>query len=188
MSYKNNKFYKKIDTYKLLKQTWESFAIQGEIVSSLPDILKKLIQVDIRSIAENYGIKQPSKISDMEIIARLLKLMTDRKKIEEILMIARPDEFNLFLELQDLDFMDIDEMPYESYAYLMDYGIVFSFYHQEKRYLLVPEEIKGIYSNIDKPVFAKHREKYLLIYKYIKHYAIFMVHLNSGSLLTYLIP
>ena len=88
---------------ELLKQTWESFAIQGEIVTGLSDILKKLIQIDLYSIAENYGIKQPSKISDLEIIVRLLKLMTDRKKIEEILMIASPDEFDLFLKILDMD-------------------------------------------------------------------------------------
>ena len=165
---KKQKFNKKIDIYKLLKQAWESFAIQGEIVTSLPDILKKLLQVDLHSIAENYGIKQPSKKSDIEITARLLKLMANRKKVEEILMIARPDEFDLFLELLDMDFMDIDDMSYESYAYLMDYGIVFSFYHQEKRYLVVSEEIKNIYSNINKPVFTKHRERYQLVYRYIK--------------------
>ncbi|MHB1276245.1 MAG: hypothetical protein ACYC0D_10180 [Candidatus Humimicrobiaceae bacterium] len=161
-------FNKKIDTFKLLKQTWESFAIQGEIVTSLSDILKELIQIDLHSIAEKYGIKQPSKISDMEIIARLLKLMTDRKKIEEILMIASPDEFNLFLEILDMDFMDIDEMSYESYAYPMDYGIMFSFYYQERRYLVVPVEIKDIYGNINKAVFTKHRERYQLVCKYIK--------------------
>ncbi len=165
---KKQKFNKKIDIYKLLKQAWESFAIQGEIVTSLPDILKKLLQVDLHSIAENYGIKQPSKKSDIEITARLLKLMANRKKVEEILMIARHDEFDLFLELLDMDFMDIDDMSYESYAYLMDYGIVFSFYHQEKRYLVVSEEIKNIYSNINKPVFTKHRERYQLVYRYIK--------------------
>ena len=161
-------FNKKIDMHEMLKQTWESFAIQGEIVTGLSDILKKLIQIDLHSIAENYGIKQPSKISDMEIIARLLKLMTDRKKIEEILMIASHDEFDLFLEILDMDFMDIDEMPYESYAYLTDYGIIFSFYHQERRYLVVPEEIKDIYRNINKAVFTKHRERYQLFCKYIK--------------------
>jgi|GEM_PF-617401 len=165
---KKQKFNKKIDIYTLLKQAWESFAIQGEIVTSLSDILKKLLQVDLHSIAENYGIKQPSKKSDIEIIARLLKLMANRKKVEEILMIARPDEFDLFLGLLDMDFMDIDDMSYESYAYLMDYGIVFSFYHQGKRYLVVSEEIKDIYSSINKPVFTKHREKYQLVYRYIK--------------------
>lgn len=165
---KKHKFNKKIDTYKLLKQAWESFAIQGEIVTSLSDILKKLLQVDLHSIAENYGIKKPSQKSDKQIIARLLKLMANRKKVEEILMIARPDEFDLFLELLDMDFMDIDDMSYESYAYLMDYGVVFSFYHQGKRYLVVSEEIKDIYSNINKPAFTKHREKYQLVYGYIK--------------------
>ena len=44
--------------HEMLKQTWESFAIQGEIVP--------------------------------------------------------------FLEILDMDFMDIDEMPYESYAFPMD--------------------------------------------------------------------
>jgi len=58
---KKHKFNKKIDMYKLLKQAWESFAIQGEIVSGLLDILKRLIRVDLNSLAENYGIKQPSK-------------------------------------------------------------------------------------------------------------------------------
>jgi hypothetical protein len=59
-------------------------------------------------------------------------------------------------------------MPFEEYAYLMDFGIIFSFYHQEKHYLLVSEEIKNIYSNINKPVFAKQSERYQLVYKYIK--------------------
>lgn len=36
------KFLKDIDMNKMLKQVWESFAIQGEITSSLPDILKGL--------------------------------------------------------------------------------------------------------------------------------------------------
>jgi len=159
---------KKIDIYKILKQAWESFAIQGEMVTSLPDILPKLIQVDLHSIAENFCIKQLSKMSDKQVIARLLKLMADSKKIGQILMVARPDEFNLFTELLDVDFMEIDDMPYEKYAYLMDYGIVFSFYYKKKRYLLVADEIKDTYSNTNKPVFAKQRERYQLIYKYIK--------------------
>jgi len=162
------KFLKNINMDKMLKQAWESFAIQGEIISSLPDILKRLIQVDLHSLARDHGIDQPDKKSDKEIIARLLKLMTDSKKIKEILMIARPDEFDLFVELLDVDFKDIDEMPYESYAYLMEHGMVFSFYYQERRYLLISEEIKSIYRKINKPVFSAHREKYLLIYKYIK--------------------
>ena len=45
----------------MLEQAWESFAIQGEIVSSLSDILKRLIQVDLHCLAENYGIKEPLK-------------------------------------------------------------------------------------------------------------------------------
>ena len=154
--------------HEMLKQTWESFAIQGEIVTGLSDMLKKLIQIDLHYIAEKYGIKQLSKINDMEIIARLLKLMTDRKKIEIILMVASPDEFDLFLKILDMDSMGIDEMPYESYAFPMDYGIIFSFYHQERRYLVVPEEIKDIYRNINKAVFTKHRERYQLFCKYIK--------------------
>ncbi|MCG2791410.1 MAG: hypothetical protein L6305_06650, partial [Actinomycetia bacterium] len=160
MSNKIPKFLKNIDMNKMLKKAWESFAIQGEIISSLPDILKRLIQVDLHSLAKNYGIKQPDEKSDEEIIARLLKLMADSKKIEEVLMIVRPDEFDLFIELLDMDFKDIDEMPYESYAYLMEHGMVFSFYYQERRYLVVSEEIKDIYSNINKAVFTKHRERY----------------------------
>jgi len=162
------KFLKDIDMNKMLKQVWESFAIQGEITSSLPDILKRLIQVDLHSLARDHGIDQPDKKSDKEIIARLLELMADSKKIEEILMIARPDEFDLFIELLDVDFKDIDEMPYESYAYLMEYGMVFSFYYRERRYLLISEEIKSIYRKINTPLFNAHLEKYLLIYKYIK--------------------
>jgi len=168
MSNKIPKFLKDINMDKMLKQAWESFAIQGEIISSLPDILKRLIQVELHSLARDYDIDQPDKKSNEKIIARLLKLMTDSKKIEEILMIARPDEFDLFVELLDVDFKDIDEMPYERYAYLMERGIVFSFYYKERRYLLISEEIKSIYRKIDKPVFNTHLEKNLLIYKYIK--------------------
>ena len=163
-----NFFNKKIDMNELLKQTWESFAIQGEIVTGLSDMLKKLIQIDLHYIAEKYGIKQLSKISNLEIIARLLKLMTDRKKIEEILMVASPDEFDLFLKILDMDSLDIDEMSYESYAFPTEYGIIFSFYHEERRYLVVPDEIKDIFRNINKAVFTKHRERYQLFCKYIK--------------------
>lgn len=51
--------------------------------------------------------------------------MANRKKVEEILMIARPDEFDIFLGLLDMDFMDIDDMSYESYAYLMVWDCFF---------------------------------------------------------------
>jgi len=56
MSNKIPKFLKDINMDKMLKQAWESFAIQGEIISSLPDILKRLIQADLHSLARGYDI------------------------------------------------------------------------------------------------------------------------------------
>ncbi|MGM0365195.1 MAG: YecA family protein [Actinomycetota bacterium] len=157
-----------IDFQKALKEAWGSFAIQGQMAAALPEILPKLIQTDLHSLAANFGIDQPSELKEEEIIARLLKLMAEEEKIAEILTIARDYEFGLFLKLLDMDWMEIDDMPYESYAYLMEYGVIFSFYYRQKRYLLVCEEIKGIYGNINKPWFRSRRKRYQLVYKYIK--------------------
>ena len=74
MSNKIPKFLKNIDMNKMLKKAWESFAIQGEIISSLPDILKRLIQVDLHSLVKNYNIKQPDENARVESFFRTFKV------------------------------------------------------------------------------------------------------------------
>ena len=163
----------------MMKQAWESFAIQGEITNCLSDILQRLIEVDLHCMVKNYDKRQPEEKSSHEIITPLLKLMTKRKKIEEILILSRPDEFKLFQELMDKDFKDIDDMPFEDYAYLMEYGIVFSFYDKERRYLLIPDEIKNTYSIINRSALESIRKKNAAIYRYIKSLCNFYGAFNS---------
>ena len=135
--------------------------------SSLSEILRRLNIEELLSIASEWGIKSRFRTKKEKIIPKLLKYSLDRKRIENALIITEPDEYDLFLKLVSKEYIQNNNLEYKTYQYLMGEGIIFSFYDENRVFFTVPDEIKEIYSNIDKKCFDKMHNRYILVYKYI---------------------
>lgn len=82
--------------------------------------------------------------------AGLLAYITDIENLEDTLLIATSYEWELFGTLLNNRFLQENSIAPGLYGYLMDRGLIFSFFSGDKLYFIMPDEVKNIYNSIDK--------------------------------------
>ena len=156
-----------MDFQKELEKINISYAIETKPESNLIEILRSLDPEDLLLTASQWGIKDGFIIKKERIIKRLLEFILNRRRIEEILVCTRSGGYDLFLNLIDRDYIQDNTLPYGTYGYLMDKGIIYSFYDKGRIFFNIPDEIKKVFKDIDKIQLDKIIKRYQLVYEYI---------------------
>src|SRR5680860_1275632 len=102
-----------------------------------------------------------------KIITKLLTHTLGIKRIENVLLVTEPDEYDLFLKLLDREHIQDNSFLYGIYGYLMEEGIIYSFYDEGRFFLAVPGEIKEAYRIFGNMHFDETLKRHQLVYKYI---------------------
>jgi len=144
-----------------------SHAIKAKPASSLIEILRSLNIEDLLSITSEGGIKSRFNATKEMIIKRFLRHILDRKRIECALVITESDEYDLFLKLLNKEYIQDNTLAYGTYGYLMDKGIIYSFYDDYRVFFTIPNEIKEVCKIIDNIYLDRTLKKNQLVYKYI---------------------
>ncbi len=152
---------------KQLEQVNIENAIKGEMKTSLAEILQILTKERLYSLASAYDISGRSKLKKQELADKFFSFITDPGRLEETLLIAEPTEWEIFVKLYKRPFIQDHSIAYGRYAFLMERGLIYSFYIEDEVYFVIPDEIKQAYNSIDQKLFVKTRERYQIVRQYI---------------------
>ncbi len=134
---------------------------------SLEELLQKLGRGQRTSIARELGIRLPMKPSKQQEISAMLHHMLDKKRIERILLILNKNEYELFGQLLEKDYIQNNALSLWPCIFMMEQKILFSFYDGGKVFFVVPQEIKTIYRSLDKEQFDPGRARYQAVHRYL---------------------
>jgi len=134
--------------------------------SGLREILSSLQTKELMLIATELSFNY-EKVDKDFLINEFLKIMQDKDRIENAMMLVEHNELEIFNELLQKDNIQNNFLAFRDTGYLQEKYIIFSFYSDGKIYFLIPDEIKEIYSKIDNLVFNKKYERYKTIHQYL---------------------
>lgn len=160
-----------LDSYleEMMEQSNIKHAIIGEMNMSLKEILGGLTKTRLSALARAYQVPGRSKMKQGELAAALLDVMTRPEVMEAYLQLLDKEEYEMFGELNQAPFIQNNYVIYGHYAYLLELGLVFSYFQEGKVYLVMPEEIKETYGRLSAGgVFLEEQKWRRLIMDYVE--------------------
>lgn len=142
-------------------------AIKSPIETKLEEILKLLKKDDLLTFAEDYTITGRSKMNKEKLNSELCKRMLNSGNLEDALFVATKDELTLFKKLLEVPYSEKGKVTYGKLRYLTAMGLIFMFQQDKTIYLVVPEEIKELYRQIDQKKIIKEHKKIDEVHRYI---------------------
>lgn len=142
-------------------------AIIGEVMTSLKEILHSLTKTRLAALASVYKVPGRSKLKKGELADKLLECITDREVLKTTLLLARAEEWKVLKAITEDSVLQDNYVPYGYYAYWLEHGLVVSYFTDNKLYLLIPDEVKAAYAELEVSSFGKVLNRYQLVFRYI---------------------
>ncbi|WP_240418100.1 YecA family protein [Paenibacillus periandrae] len=102
-----------------------------------------------------------------DLVDALYHHIMDVNGVRAALLIAKAKDWELINRLLKAPYVQDDTLYPGMYMFLMEKGLLYSFYKEEKMYFLIPEEIKEAYRSIPLKAFLEDRDRLQLILQYI---------------------
>jgi len=155
------------DFQKELEERNISIAIKSKPTTSLQKILAGLDHEDLLLTATQNGVREGYIVRKEILIKRLMEQILRERRITESMIALRPGEYDLFLNLLEKKYIKDNRLPCGTYGYLMDHGIVYSFYDKGDVLFLVPEEVKKAFNKIKRKSLEIILKRNQIVHKYI---------------------
>lgn len=150
----------------LLEQKNIQHAIIGDVITDLSEILHNLSKARLSSLASAHKLPGRSKMKKDELATALLGVISDPTNLESILAKTESMEWELFESLLQSPIQQNNLAIYAHYYFLMEHGLVFTYFAEGKLYLVIPDQIVAAYAQIDQSEFKKVHERFLSVYNY----------------------
>lgn len=134
---------------------------------SLEQILENLDLQALQSLAQDLGLRTGKRPVRKKMVSSIGKHILDPKRIEQALLIIDQNEYNLFVQLLEKDYIQNNLLSLWVYLFMMEQKILFSFLDKGKVFFVIPREIKTIYRSLDKKQFDPKRARYQLVHRYL---------------------
>ncbi|AZK48485.1 Rho termination factor N-terminal domain-containing protein [Paenibacillus lentus] len=155
------------DYNEMLEQMNIQHAIIGDVTTSLHDILQDLTKVRLSSLASACNLPGRSKMKKQELIEALTAHMTDVEHLQSALLITSSLEWQLFESLLRQPVLQNNFISIGHYWYLMNRGLVFTYFSEGQLYIVMPDEIKEAYFKLDHEKYHHQRAGVELVHEYI---------------------
>lgn len=152
----------------MLEQTNIQHAIVGEMNSSLTEIMGGLNKTRLSALAKVYNISGRSKMKKDELILALQEQITSPAMMTSALLMLDSEEWAVFEAAYASPYIQDNFIPYGYYHLLMELGFVFTYFNENKLYLVMPEEVKHTFKQIDTNTFKQTRSRHSLVLEYIE--------------------
>ncbi|TCM85858.1 SEC-C motif-containing protein [Paenibacillus sp. BK033] len=152
---------------KELQQMNIQYAIKGEVKTRLAEILQLLTKDKLNLLAGNYEIKGRSKLKKQELADAVQASIMASEELSMALLMATSQEWELLQRLLPVPSLQDDALAPGAYIFLMNAGLVYSFYEEDKLYYVLPEEVKETYAKVVNPALLKERERCRRVFDYI---------------------
>ncbi|PZE19326.1 YecA family protein [Paenibacillus xerothermodurans] len=156
-----------MDFAKRLDELNVGHAIKGEVLTKLKDILPVLTKARLSFLAANYQLPGRSKMKKLELADALYQHLTDVNVLRNAILLAESEEWEIVHRLLKAPYVQDNTIFPGMYLFLMDKGLVYSFYKEANLFILIPEEIKEAYGKLPLKAFREERDRLQLILQYI---------------------
>jgi Predicted metal-binding protein related to the C-terminal domain of SecA len=142
-------------------------AIKGEVTTELKDILLKLTKERLSELASSYNVPGRSKMNKSALADALMERITDANEVSIALRVARQKDWELAQRLLQVPYLHDDGIVPGQYVALMNRGMLFSFYSDEKLTYLIPSEVQAAYRQLPFSEFMESRDRCQLVSQYV---------------------
>lgn len=142
-------------------------AIKGEVTTELRDILLKLTKERLSDLASSYSVPGRSKMNKSALADALMERITDGNEVSIAFQVARQRDWELAQRLLQVPYLHDDGIVPGQYVSLMNRGMLFSFYSDEKLTYLIPSEIQQAYRQLPFSEFMESRDRCQLVSQYV---------------------
>ncbi|MBD3921355.1 SEC-C domain-containing protein [Paenibacillus sp. PR3] len=142
-------------------------AIKGEVTTELKDILLKLTKERLSDLASSYNVPGRSKMNKSALADALMERIADGNEVSIAFQVARPRDWELAQRLLQVPYLHDDGIVPGQYVSLMNRGMLFSFYSDEKLTYLIPSEIQEAYRQLPFSEFMESRDRCQLVSQYV---------------------
>lgn len=144
-------------------------AIIDSHATKLNDILRKLSRERLNRMAGDYRVAGRSKMNKEALAEALCDSILDKDRMRKTLLSITSEEDKLVNRLAEAECVQGPSLIPGSYLYLMDNGLLYSFYDQESLVYVIPEDIKNPYREIWKqPSFREEWNRRNIVLRYIE--------------------
>jgi len=141
-------------------------AARTEPVYSLAEILTLKNVTELRKLAKALQIKNYSKLRKPELIPDIVERIQHPYILRDFLYTIHEIEWEFFLKVSAQKHLQTDKVSSDSYYALQKTGLLQCFYHQDKLFFVVPDEIKAAYRKLAKTTFPEDKRFRDLLNKY----------------------
>ncbi|MGG0824952.1 SEC-C metal-binding domain-containing protein [Paenibacillus turicensis] len=142
-------------------------AIIGDVTTSLSETLLGMSKSKLSALATANKIAGRSKLKKEELALALQQWLTEPANLESILLEAAFDEWDLFKSLVQNSIQQDNYIPYGQYVYLLERGVVYTYFNDKKLYLVMPDEIVQAFHKMNTAAFNEAYEKRMYIFQYV---------------------
>ncbi|WP_284237931.1 YecA family protein [Paenibacillus glycanilyticus] len=142
-------------------------AMKGEVKTKLAEILPTLTKDKLNLLAGNYEIKGRSKMKKQELADAVQAAIVDKEELALALRMTGEKEWELLQKLLSVPYLQDDTVLPGATFFLINAGLMYSFYEEDKLYYVLPEEVKTAYADVALPTLLKERERCQQVNAYI---------------------
>lgn len=126
-------------------------------VYSLAEILMFKNVPELREFAKALQVKNYSKLRKPELICSIVETMQNPDILRDCLYTLHEIEWDFFQEVAAREYLQTDKIYINTYYVLQRMGLLQSFYHDNKLFYVVPDEIKATYKELLKTDFPEDK-------------------------------
>lgn len=135
-------------------------------VYSLTEILALKNMTGLRRLGKALRVKHQSKLTKPELISAIVETMKQENTLRDCLYSLDQMEWEFFQKAAVIKHLRTDKVYIDSYFTPQSMGLLQCFYHNEKLWFVVPDEIKAIYRNLAKTDFPEEKSFHGLLNNY----------------------
>lgn len=154
-----------------IEESIEQMNIQQAIIGAPQHALQECLGLWSRgrlsAIAKEYEIEGRSSMAKDEQIQALVETITSMDRLEQSLLLLDGNEWAVFDDAFSVESPQIQLLPYGYYRFLLERGLVFTFFHEGQVLLVMPEEVKEAFSKLNDERFSQERSRISRIFNYL---------------------
>lgn len=154
----DQKFYEKLN---------RPYAVPGEPRTALAECLAPQKKTMLSQLASDLEVPGRSRMNKQELASALSQALLEPKALLRTLDILSRSERELWERLLKQPVLESNEIYPSQYSLLQDGGLIYTFWHEDKLALVLPEEVRQVYEGLDLQEFWTKWERQRLIVDYI---------------------
>lgn len=151
-----------------MEESIEQLNIQQAIIGVPQYTLQGCLELGNRSrlsaLAKAYEISGRTRMSKEEQLAAIEEVIKNPGQLANALFMLDEQEWAVFEDAYRVKELSIQRVPYGYYRFLLEQGLVFTFFHDAQVVMIMPEEVRDTYIALNDETFQVKRRRMSIIF------------------------